>query len=221
MLTNLKRRIGPVKGSLLSRGQAALYALAYGNILPKSWRQRLIARFWEQKAEAVHQEWGHERHDYEVLREILLKYRPRRLLDAGCGSGRLFALYQECAIPYVVGVDVSDTALAIARSAFPQVELHRVDLTELDFPEGTFDLCICNRVLQHVHPADISQVVHRLARASQLVYVNELTESDELDEAFFMRRHDYCALFAEAGMSCLERGAIGRQTYYVFGRSFA
>ena len=50
------------------------------------------------------------------------------------------------------------------------------------------------------------------------VYVNELTHSDELDEEFFMFRHDYEALFAEAGLHRLESGPIGRQTYYLYGK---
>lgn len=219
MVTELKRRLAHRKGLLTSQIQERLNILAYSDRLPEQWRQRLAARFWEHKAESIHSEWGHGRDDYAALREVLRRYRPVHLLDAGCGSGRLFALYRECGTPHIVGVDVSGTALDIARNAFAGVELHRMDLTDLDFAPGSFDLCICNRVLQHVHPEDIRDVVQRLVSISRIVYVNELTESDELNEAFFMRRHDYLSLFAEAGLACAESGAIGKQTYLVFGHT--
>jgi SAM-dependent methyltransferase len=214
---NFVHTLGRWKGYLLSHLREAVYALAYADLLPAPWRRHLIARFWEQKAESIHAEWGHGRHDFDVLRDVLRRYRPARLLDAGCGSGRLFPLYQECGIPHVVGVDVSETALEIARNTYPDAQLYHMELVELDFPPSAFDLCICNRVLQHVPPADIRNVIASLARVSRVVYVNELAESDGLEQTFFMHRHDYRQLFGEAGLSCLESGGIGQQTYMIFG----
>jgi hypothetical protein len=52
-----------------------------------------------------------------------------------------------------------------------------------------------------------------------MVYVNELTASDQLNEEFFMFRHAYPALFAEHGLALAESGVIGRQTYYLYKRS--
>lgn len=210
---------GRVKGYVLSHLKAGAYALAYGGLLPAAWRRRLIARFWESKAEVIHAEWGGGKEDYGALGEVLRRYRPDRLLDAGCGSGRLFPLYQQCGVGHVVGVDLSETALDLARRTFPNADLRRAGLTELDFADGSFDLCVCNRVLQHIPADDIRAVVGSLSRMGRRVYVNELTDSDRIDEAFFMRRHDYRKLFTEVGLDCLESGLIGKQTYFVFGRT--
>lgn len=217
-MSNARRVLGRSKGYLLSHLRAGYYALAYRAALPSRWRQRVLGQFWEDKAPAIHAEWGSGRHDYGVLGEILQRYQPARLLDVGCGSGRLFPLYQQCGVQQVTGVDVSDTALAMARDVLPAAELHRLGLTELNFPDNAFDFCVCNRVLQHIPPSDIRQVIGQLRRMCRVIYVNELAESDDMNEAFFMRRHDYRALFAEQGAACIENGSIGKQTYLIFGR---
>ena len=220
MRTLLKGRriLARWKGWLVSRLRADVYALAYSGLLPARWRRHLITQFWESMAEAIHAEWGSERDDYAVLGEVLWRYRPASLLDAGCGSGRLFPLYRQCGIQRVVGTDISERALEIAHAAFPTVDLRHVSLTELDFQDNCFDLCVCNRVLQHVPTAEIREVISHLASISRLIYVNELTHSDNLDQAFFMRQHDYGTLFGNLGLACLESGLVGRQTYFVFGR---
>ena len=221
MLQRGRRILGRVKGYLISHLKAGAYTVAYSGLLPATWRRRLIAQFWENKAAAIHAEWGSGRDDYAVLGQVLARYRPVSLLDAGCGSGRLFPLYQQCGVQQVVGTDISESALEIARHAFPHVELRCVSLTDLTFADNAFDFCVCNRVLQHVPPEEIRGVVSKLAHISRWVYVNELTDSDELDQAFFMRKHDYRTLFGDVGLDCLENGAIGKQTYFVFGRAEA
>jgi SAM-dependent methyltransferase len=205
------------KGWLVSRLRAGVYALAYSGLLPAHWRRRLITQFWENMAGAIHATWGSERNDYATLGDVLWRYRPASLLDAGCGSGRLFPLYLQCGVQQVVGTDISERALEIAHKAFPSADLRHVSLMELDFQENSFDLCVCNRVLQHVPITEIREVTTRLARISRLIYVNELTDSDNLDQVFFMRQHDYGTLFGNLGLACLENGLIGRQTYFVFG----
>lgn len=206
------------KGALVSQSRAGVYKLAYSGLLPPVWRQRLIAQFWEDNAPAIHAQWGGGRDDYAILGAILGRYQPASLLDAGCGSGRLFPLYQQCGVQQVVGTDISEAALEIARRTFPHFDLRCVSLIDLAFADNAFDFCVCNRVLQHVPPDDIQHVVHNLARISEAIYVNELTDSDGLDDAFFMKKHDYRRLFADAGLDCLESGLIGKQTYQVFGR---
>lgn len=205
------------KGSLVSQLRAGVYALAYSRLLPARWRRHLITQFWENMADTIHTQWGSGRNDYAALGKVLRRYRPASLLDAGCGSGRLFFLYKQCGIQRVVGTDISERALEIARAAFPTVDLRHGSLMALDFPDTCFDLCVCNRVLQHVPTTEIREVITRLARVSRLIYINELTDSDDLDQVFFMRRHDYGTLFGDLGLVCLESGLIGKQTYFVFG----
>lgn len=108
--------------------------------------------------------------------------------------------------------------MRLAQAASARAELRLVRLEDLDEPPDSFDLGVCNRVLQHVPERSIARVIHNLCRACRTVYVNELTTSDDLHEVFFMKWHNYPLLFGNAGLDSLESGLIGKQTYFVFGR---
>ena len=157
-----------------------------------------------------------------MLGRILTVYKPLAVLDVGCGSGRLFQLYNKHGITDIIGVDISSKALAVAKKHFPTVKTYNVRLENMDFPKNRFDLAICNRVLQHLPPHAVANVIDNLCSMSKKVYVNELAQNDSLSEEFFMFRHDYPSLFATCGMKILDEGTImgsqtGKQTYQLYG----
>ena len=68
-----------------------------------------------------------------------------RVLDAGCGTGRVAAHLDELGFS-CVGVDVDESMLPVARRTAPQIPWHRADLTtltdrDLDGASG-FDLAV-------------------------------------------------------------------------------
>lgn len=211
MTTTLRHWLGAKKYQL---GQT-LRGLAYRTGTP--WGRQVVSDFWEAQATPIHEQWGHEAHDFHVLSKLFRQYHPKSLLDVGCGSGRLFGVYSEHGINEIVGVDIAEKALLLAKERFPWVTTFQGKVEELDFPAKRFDLAVCNRVLQHIPPRAIEGAIAKLCTISRLVYVNELTESDQLPEEFFMFRHHYPTLFAAHGFDRLENGAIGQQTYQLFG----
>lgn len=196
-------------------------ALAYRTHTP--WGRRVVADFWEDQAAIIHAQWGEESHDFAVLNAIIAQsVQPQpapAILDVGCGSGRLFGLYRANGIADVVGLDIAEQALALANERYPDVPTQQGKVEDLDFPADRFTLAICNRVLQHIPPNAIQQAIGKLCTIAQMVYVNELTASDQLNEEFFMFRHAYPALFAQQGLRLAESGQIGQQTYYLFKRT--
>ncbi len=218
MARSLRHSLGRIKGLLISNGKHAVRFAAYRGVFPPSWSDRIIKGFWTESAADIHERWGKGTRDYEVLAAVLKRYRPKSLLDCGCGSGRLFKLYEQCGVSDFVGTDISATALEIAQSAFPNAKLRQLRLEDLDYSHNSFDIAICNRTLQHIPERDIRAVIQKVTSACRLVYVNELTQSDGLHENFWMQMHDYPRLFEEFSFECLETGNVGKQTYYVFGR---
>lgn len=73
------------------------------------------------------------------------------VLDAACGAGYGTAYLAERA-RRVVGVDVSDEALAYARERYgaPNVEFVRQDLHELEFPPESFDAIVSFETIEHL-----------------------------------------------------------------------
>jgi len=96
-----------------------------------------------------------------VIKELLYKIKPCRVLDAACGMGRyskvLFDLGHD-----VVGVDISSDMLKHAKSKIPKVKFIQGNLTDLPFENDSFDLVICALALSHVSSFD--EVINELSR---------------------------------------------------------
>lgn len=103
---------------------------------------------------------------------ILLSYLNRlatllpaeaRVLDLGCGAG--VPATQWLAERYrVVGVDLSERQLALARQHVPSADLVLADLAEIDFPPRSFDAVVSLYAIIHVSCADQPALVRRVAR---------------------------------------------------------
>lgn len=93
---------------------------------------------------------------------IRLRLRdPGSVLDLGCGTGRLAAVYQRQTQAKVVGFDPSPQILAAARQHAPQVSF-----TDR-LPDGPFGGAYCVTVFQHLpHEACARYVAEVLARLS-------------------------------------------------------
>jgi ubiquinone/menaquinone biosynthesis C-methylase UbiE len=84
-----------------------------------------------------------------------------RVLDLGCGSGaktkRLAESFE------VVGVDISEEQLGLARAEVPEARLVQADFAELDFPTESFDAVTAFYSIVHVpraeHPALLRKIL--------------------------------------------------------------
>jgi len=104
-----------------------------------------------------------------VLRDLLPR-APRRVLDLGCGDGRLAALVLEAraSVEHVVAADRSEAMLEHARARFAgndRVAVVRYDLNEpLDFATE-FDLIVSGFAIHHVDDARKKSLFRELRRA--------------------------------------------------------
>ena len=86
----------------------------------------------------------------------------RRVLDAGCGTGRV-AIELDRRGLHVVGVDVDPEMLATARRKAPHLEWRRADLASLDLAQR-FDVAVmAGNVMIFVAPGTEGAVLQRLA----------------------------------------------------------
>lgn len=93
------------------------------------------------------------------------EFAPKRILDFGCGVGRLVVSFAKGA-EEVVGVDVSDAMLAEAARNCASRELHNVQLTQSDDQlsrvSGNFDLIHSAITLQHIDVTRGRRIVQRM-----------------------------------------------------------
>jgi ubiquinone/menaquinone biosynthesis C-methylase UbiE len=86
-----------------------------------------------------------ERGRYRRLRPLLFAGLSGRLLDAGVGTGRNISNYPVGS--EVTGIDLSEAMLARAAKRLPRgapVTLRRMDVTELDFSDASFDAAVAS-----------------------------------------------------------------------------
>jgi ubiquinone/menaquinone biosynthesis C-methylase UbiE len=93
-----------------------------------------------------------------------------RILDAGCGTGEAASrLAEHFPQAQVLGVDVVDQSLMLARSRFaslaPRLSFERRSVFGLELPAQSFDLTVCRHVLHLIpHP---EQAIAELVRVTR------------------------------------------------------
>jgi ubiquinone/menaquinone biosynthesis C-methylase UbiE len=112
-------------------------------------------------------------HEHEAFRRHVLELANLQggecLLDAGCGTGmlalRIAVQYPDC---IVHGVDISPKMIAVARrEAETQglaVNFRVGSITDLPYPDGSFDVAITNIVYHHLDLAEKRRAVNEITR---------------------------------------------------------
>ncbi|MGI8927362.1 MAG: class I SAM-dependent methyltransferase [Tepidiformaceae bacterium] len=176
--------------------------------------------YWELRTPDLHERWNGENADFPVLSEVIRAHQAESVLDLGCGSGRLFPVYEGAALREVLGVDIAARALSLAAKLHPTIPTLRSRAEDLPL-DRPFDLIVVHRVLQHLPPQTLPAVLDRVCRiARKAIYINEIGASDHanLSGARYMFEHDYASLFSARGWERAESGLVPgtRQTYVVY-----
>lgn len=72
-----------------------------------------------------------------------------RILDLGCGNGRLVELFKDKDVEYI-GVDSSEKLIEAAKNHYPEAKFQAADALNLPFPENFFDKVFSVAVLHHI-----------------------------------------------------------------------
>ncbi|MEK7071876.1 MAG: class I SAM-dependent methyltransferase, partial [Patescibacteria group bacterium] len=74
---------------------------------------------------------------YGLLRENCLN---KLVLDYGCGNGIHTIAIAKMGVKKVIGIDLSEKSLEIARHAVPSAEFLKMDCEKMEFPDNYFDI---------------------------------------------------------------------------------
>jgi SAM-dependent methyltransferase len=98
---------------------------------------------------------GYEQEARQAAIVRLLDSHYPDVLDAGCGNGRDFSLLLSHS-DRLTGIDFSAGMIEEAKSRVQKLFIAKNmrviqgDITQLDFPDGSFDLIVCSEVLEHI-----------------------------------------------------------------------
>jgi SAM-dependent methyltransferase len=134
-----------------------------------------------------------------------------RVLDVGCGGGTKskYLIAHGCK---VVGIDISEKLLDIARREVPEAEFEELSMIDLDTMPETFDGVFAQASLLHIPKKDAGEVVKKMIRrlaSNGLVYiaVKEMRD-DKPEEGIVVENdigYDYERFFSFFTMTELER----------------
>lgn len=187
---------------------------------PARWREEAYPDDYQsqvQKAIAF----GGVEHDFFVagkarwlarfMQRNAVKSGPITLLDIGCGIGLLHR-YLAPVVEHVVGIDVSEDAIAQARQRNPGVAYERYGGAALPFEAGRFDLVLAVTVMHHVPVAQWPGFVgeaHRVLRPGGAFIVIEHNPLNPLTR-YAVNRCEFDADAVLLRASCV--GAMMRQS---------
>ncbi len=160
----------------------------------------------------------------------LLELKPgERVLDLGCGNGRLTRAMVDLGVQSF-GMDVSEVMLGAARSSYPDLPFFRADAADFA-PEAPFDAILSNAVLHWIdrekQPAVLRCVYSALKDSGRFVFEmggkgNNAAIHRALEKAFARRGLSYAVPFyfpsAEEYQSLLEEAGFSVSFLTLFDR---
>jgi len=146
------------RASHLARARGAASVFSFGSA---AWSDRLISGLYFSLAAT---QWSGYAQDGSHLAPFLAGLdrcgRPGSVLDIGTGAGgSAAAMAERFPDAKVVGIDVSRRMLEQARSLYryPNLEFRRADITDLPFPDWSFDLVTAYNAMPN--PAELKRVI--------------------------------------------------------------
>jgi len=136
----------------------------------------------------------------------------RRILDFGCGYGRVMGLLHEHGYRNLVGVDPAPAMIAAARQRFPALTFLEVNSTRLPLADESVDAALLFTVLTCI-PSDDEQrrvirEIGRVLRPDGLLYISDLWL--QKDERNVDRYRRYQAKYGVYGIFELPEGVVLR-----------
>jgi SAM-dependent methyltransferase len=147
-----------------------------------------------------------------------------RVLDAGCGTGRVGIRLAELGYD-VTGVDLDESMLAVARERAPQLRWLVGDLATLELGEAFGLVLMAGNIVPLVaegsEPAVVTRMAAHVAPGGLLVAGFGLDRAHLPAAAATVRIEDYDAWCAMAGLTPVHRFATWDRAAYVEGVGYA
>lgn len=163
-------------------------------------------------AERYHELFHNEMNEKEYDRSLLDSFAGRFhkdswVCDAGCGPSGHIGRYVFDRGIQVVGVDISDKCIELARRYNPMMRFERGDIGRLEFADGSFDGVISYYSIIDTPKKYVNRIFrefHRVLKpeGSLLVAVKAGLAEGYLDNFLGIKTEIYLALFTEKEITC-------------------
>jgi len=99
--------------------------------------------------------------------------RRDKILDLGCGDGINAKILWDLGFTHIIGVDISEFLLRIARKRVPKVKFIHATAEKLPFKNNTFDIILADSVLYHFINSSkaIKEIARVLKKGGKLFFI--------------------------------------------------
>jgi 2-polyprenyl-3-methyl-5-hydroxy-6-metoxy-1,4-benzoquinol methylase len=115
-------------------------------------------------------------HYYDRLLTSFVPPHCRRLLDIGCGTGRVSRMLAH-RVEHITAIDVSPQMIRLARersAAYPNIVYAQADVLDLAESLGLFDCVISVNLLHHLNPEAAAWTMKRMVAPGGSLIVHDL-----------------------------------------------
>lgn len=113
----------------------------YSELYDKSWKISLNNGI---------EDYGDIEQELTFLNKINILHHDHKILELGCGIGKLCNSLYENGYKNIIGTDISETSIKYGEIKYPQLTLKAMNATKLDFDNNCFDICLSFDLVEHI-----------------------------------------------------------------------
>lgn len=147
--------------------------------------------------------------DDKYIDKFLQSLNGKRILDAGCGVGEDCKYVEQKGFE-AIGIDLSEGMLKIAREKYPNGKFKTMDMTNITYPDNSFDGIISNCSLFHIPSELLPQTLESFKRVLKpngklLLILQEGNEETMVEEPYRPGVYIYMNYFSAENIAKLLR----------------
>ena len=96
-----------------------------------------------------------------LIKERINKFKAKKILDFGCGDGKLINELSKNQNLNLTGIDISKRAISFAKIFTPLSSFIHNDLMKYN-PQLKFDMIITMETLEHIPPEELPKIINKL-----------------------------------------------------------
>ena len=169
--------------------------------------------------------------NHKHLDRILLKcfvdenINKGKLIDLGCGPGQTTKFIADQELTDIVGIDISEEMINVARSINPHLHFETGDILKLEYPDKTFGSAVAFYSIVHFDQEQIRTAFKEVKRilkddgqflfsfhvGNEVVHMDEFFEQKVNIDFYFFDTGHIIELVTDTGFTVID--AIERQSY--------
>ena len=162
--------------------------------------------------------------DYDKVKEEFKDYlfnENIKVLDIGCSTGTAASYLFDFTKGNYTGIDISDKYIQLARKNYSKDSFVKMDATQMDFEDESFDIVLFNGVLHHMSDELIRNClkeVQRVLKNNGKVLVGEPVFTKSMPISTFFLNHDRGKFIRESDgyKDLISSFKIERERYFRF-----